>query len=364
MNNEKTGGGGRVIAFFIIAAGLALLLGAASGRGAGATTDADDPPLGNTNNPSVNDGTAEDDTPEEPEPSYRYNYLTGMKEGVNTPVFKPTAYVMSTDAALYGVSQADVLVEIPIEDGNTRLMAIFPYGTRMGKIGAIAPTRGYISTLAESFGATLISYGSDDTRVYPGVTPSEHLDLALQSGYHYTEYTKYAYSNADLIHRALANSAMAMTPPTASLPYNFLPEGESLQLSLASARKLIIPYSASDKTELFYSESDGSYTIAKAGSALYDMLDGGTPSFRNVFILYADSVTYETSSNVSFIMDTFTSGSGIYATDGSAKNIHWTCSETGEMSFFAEDGSPLNVNRGKTYVSFFKSSVSTEIQIN
>ena len=364
MNNQKTGGAGRIIAFFVIATALALMLGAASGKGVGATENGRPDQNENMDNPPQSSPEIGDEPTAAPEPSYRYNYLTGLKEDTDTPNIKPIAYVMSTDAALYGVSFADVLLEIPVEEGNTRLLAICPYNAQMGKIGAISPTRRYISGLAESFGSTLISYGNDDTKIYTGINASENLDLTLQAGYHYTEYTTFAYSNSDLLKRALANSGLAITAPTVKLPYEFIPEEETLPSSSVSARKITLPYSVSDKTELFYSESDGYYTIAKGGSALYDMLNGTSPSFKNVFILYADSVTYETSSQISFVMDTATSGKGLYITDGHASTILWDCSETGEMSFFSESGAPLSVNRGKSYVAFFKASLSSAIEMN
>ena len=370
MNTQKTSSHGRLLAFFLIALALVLIFGfAASGSnsngGAMADNSDDNSDKDDNNTDSEENGEGEEqDSSLTPTPPKYLNYLTGLLESDISSQRKPVSFIMSTEAALYGISSAELLIEIPIENGKTRMLAFSTSLTGLGKIGSIAPTRAYITGLAKSFGSTLVSYGRDDTKVYPEISaPPENLDLSKNTGYHYTEYTKFAYSNSDLINRGLANSSLGLSPPDARLPFDFANEGNAPTTAGVSATWITLPYSPAGATELTYSEHDGTYTIAKGPTVLYDMLTGSTPTYKNAIVLFADSVTYESCDSVSFIMDTISGGSGIYATDGRAINIRWECNESGEMSFFTETGERLSVNRGKTYIGFFKSSMADSVTL-
>ena len=361
MNTIRTSGYGRLLAFFLIALGLVLIFGfAASGNDPEKESGTEDGYLSGNSPDDNTEADGENEKPSEPEQTKYFNYLTGLQLSEGDSHGVPVSFLLDTEAALYGVSAAEVLIEIPIENGKTRMLAITTSFSGLGKIGAIAPTRGYITTFARAFGSTLISYGVDDSLTYPELaTPPEHLDLTRTTGYHYTEYSKYAYSNAALISHGLANSALGLTPPEGALPFLFA--DSNANLSGTTCSKITLPYSTASATELSYSKADGCYSIAKGTTAVYDMLSGEVPTFKNVILLYADSMTYETESETSFVMNTIGSGRGLYAVDGHVVNIRWQCSESGEMLFFTEAGERLAVSTGRTYIGLFKSSMSSGI---
>ena len=108
--------------------------------------------------------------------------------------------VLNPRAPLYGVSDSEIAIELPIEDGSSRLLVYTTDEDVLWKIGALAPTRSYISELSGYFGGILVSYGKDDS-INPN--PSEYnakaLDLSLYSDCHYIENSHYVYTSENMI---------------------------------------------------------------------------------------------------------------------------------------------------------------------
>ena len=58
-------------------------------------------------------------------------------------------------------------------------------------------------------------------------------------------------------------------------------------------------------------------------------------------------------------------GSGYYATKGTVMPITWKkTSHAAPIEFFDEDGKPLLINRGKTFVSVCPTTLANQIQFN
>ena len=117
-----------------------------------------------------------------------------------------------------------MIIEIPTDDGSTRMLAyINDLNKTATKIGAIAPTRNYISNMVKYFGGMLISNGKDDVIEYSyHDTKSACTDLSEHKGYYYSEYGRYVYTNANLIEALASTSGIslgAMGTPT--MPFRF-----------------------------------------------------------------------------------------------------------------------------------------------
>ena len=236
----------------------------------------------------------------------------------------------------------------------------------MRKIGSIAPTRSFISNISKFFGAITVSVGNDDSVEYVGCDmKNSHFDLSLYSGYHYTEFTHFNYSNGALINAGISNANIGTATNTLhTLPYNFAEFGGEKILGSLQAKSIILPYSQGSETELYYSEAEMKYTFAKAGTVKNDMLNDSKVCFDNVFVLFADTVTYESDEASEMVMDTLNEGDGYYITYGTAIKIKWQANETGNLIFMTEDGKALTVNRGTSYIGYVKSSLKNSVKIN
>ena len=93
------------------------------------------------------------------------------------------------------------------------------------------------------------------------------------------------------------------------------------------------------------------------------MLNTANIEYDNAFVLFADSVTYETTTGTELVMNTVGSGNGYYMTSGTYSPIKWIA-DGDTMTFYDENDNKLAVNRGTSYISFVKSTIAAEINFS
>ena len=299
------------------------------------------------------------DIPVVVEPKY-YSYLTGLETTEQLSRKLPLVFLSDPSAPLYGVSGSPLTVEFPTENG-TRILVFSNSATALGKIGPIKPTRAFASRLLNSFGGVILSLGEDDILDY-GASDTEQpaIDLTKLSGHHYTE-PEGSFTNGDLVKAALG---IIESPDTVKeghrLPYCFAdPDDEILAFDL-KANALSIPL-GTESTELKYDREAKCYQYYKGGTPKQDMLNANTLSYDNVFVLLADSITYETADGTELVMRTDGSGIGYYLTGGTYTQFKWIY-ENGNMIFYDEHDNKLTVNRGTSYLSFVKTTKADAIR--
>ncbi len=362
MNTQKTNSYGQLIAFFIVAIALICALGFAANGWQSAPDNEPDSGDTDENSGDTDENKDGDETTEQPEepplPEIKYyNPLTGVEVDEASSLKRPIAFVMDTAAPLYGISYADVAIEFPTENGSTRLLSISQGTANLGKVGSLLPTRGYISNFAKYFGAVLVSLGADDGVMYESADISAaHFNLSEVSGYHYTEYTHFVYTNGDLISAGLANSGISsIISKKENLPFVFSDKNTEMLLG-GNATSVTISYSDTSSTELSYSISENKYTLSKCGTEKKDLLNDKSVTFDNIFILFADSITYESKDASELVMNTAGSGDGYYVTGGKSIKISWSKDATGNLVFKTESGAILSANCGNSYIGVVKSS--------
>ena len=371
MNSTKTNSYGKLIAFFVIAVALVCALGfAANGWQDGGESSSggnvDQPTDGTIGDGDSQDGTSDDGAadngkePVIPEVPKYINALTGLEVSEEEALRRPIAFVMDSSAPLYGTSDAPLMIELPVEGGRTRLLTFSTDISRLGKIGSLASTRKYITNLAKYFDSVLVSHGNDDTVEYSGCEHgSLSFDLSVNLGYHYTEYTEFLYSNGDLIKAGINNTDISTVISQAhGLPFDFSDE----IITLTDPGSLItIPYSDSETVVFSYDEDTSRYIMSRDGAAETDLLTNRAVAFDNVFLLLADSVTYEGEDNSELVMKTVGGGRGYYISNGGRIPITWCATDDGDMLFQTSEGTKLMVNRGSSYIGFIKSSKGSEL---
>ena len=366
MNTQKNGNYAKLIAFFLVAVILVGTFGlAAEGWQSTSENESDS---GKVDNNSDKADENKDDENKEPEvyiPEF-VSSLSGLEVTEAISRQRPVCFVMDSSSPLYGISGAEVVVEIPTEDGKTRLLALSSNARELGKIGSLAPTRGYISNIAKYFGAVLVSAGEDGSVQYDSFDISQsHFDTTENTGYSYTEYTHFVYTNGALIGAGLANSNIGTALNNhQQTPYKFSEFGAGKILGTTVARSVILPYSPSSGTELYYSEEEEKYILSKGGVQKTDMLTDKALSYDNVFVLFSDTVTYESALGTEMVMSTATGGAGYYISAGYATAISWQVSSSGNITFFDASGAKLTVNRGTSYVGFIKSSLANSFKFS
>lgn len=371
MKTFKSGNFARTVAFFLIAVAVICTIGFAANGWQSFTNDGNnsgDVDSSGSNNSDNTDDNTQNNNSDEPTvyiPKY-VDYLTGLETSEAEYYTRPTVFVMNSSNPLYGISSSLMTVELPTEAQDTRLMVYMNSTVLPGKIGSLAPTRKYIDNIAKYFGGILVSYGNDDSMSYDGFNiSSTRFDLSGKTGYHYTEYTHFVYTNGDLIDAGISsNGIVTYSNQKASIPFAFADFGKQAVLGTVSAAKIILPYSTSSETKLTYSEENQRYTLSKSQQPKKDLLNDKAAEYDNVFVLFADATTYETQAASEMILDTVSGGVGIYANKGYAKEIRWSVDTEGNMLFTDELGEKLTVNRGTSYIGFMKSSRIKDVTIS
>ncbi len=372
MNKTGYGNYVKLIAFFLVAALLVVGFGFATEGWWQVST----PPKEDGINTNLNDITDNGNfgTPSDsptiadpvPTPPEFTNYLTGMETTEELSRKRHFAFLLDPLSPLYGFYNSDIITEIPIESGETRLLALTNDLTQLSKLGSLSPTRAYISNVAKFFGAVIVTNGNDGIINYESCDMSGAIfDMLKNPGHCYTEYSQFTYTNADLLQAGMigANINTSVSQDT-SIPYSFSEFGKALHRNGFSAKSVIIPHSQKSETELYYSTDTNSYSFNKNGAPKKDILSDKKIEFKNVFILFTDTLTYEYKDSTEMVMETVGKGSGIYISDGIGQNITWESDISGNMTFYNASGEKLTVNRGTSYIGYAKSSRSNEIKIS
>ena len=365
MNKSKLSNPVRLIAFFLTAALLVCTFGfTVDGWQIGGEegNNKSDGPLSSINGETEDTTTnGSQDDPDIYIPAF-VNKLTGIEISESESLNNHLAFVMDPSISSYGISRADLLCEIPTEDGD-RYIAFISNTDSLSKIGSLAPSRGYISNVAKYFGSACLSVGNDDSIKYVHCNMADAtLDLS-DGGYYYSEFTSNLYTNCDLLSMAIAHSGSNFAQTNKEpLPFSFVDFGlEPIFFESITAQKITVNKGSDLSTELRYNTEIGRYILYNDGMPRIDSLNGKNLEFTNCFILFSDSITYDNAEYSQMIMDTIGKGNGYYFTSGGVIEFNWIGTEDGRLSFYTILGEKLVVNRGRSFISFVKSSKTESV---
>lgn len=299
--------------------------------------------------------------PTNPEPEEIFiSKITGLKITKEEYNSIPKGVVVDPMRPLYGISKSDLMVEFPIEDGTSRLVAYTTNAEIMWKIGSLKATRNFISNTSSFFGGVVVSYGNDDKVAYDAwETDDIVLDLSQYSDCYYIENTLYVYTSENMIDIAENRmSASADLCEYKNAPYAF---SDTKISGVTEASTVTIPYSGQNATNLYYHEGSGKYLYYKGDNRRMDMLTGENVSFTNVFILFSNATTYENSDGTELVIDTVAGGRGYYISNGGLTEFVWSTNKSGELVFKNLMGETLKVNTGNAYIAYYKASLAANI---
>lgn len=292
------------------------------------------------------------------------NPLTG-ESGFNAAAEgkRPVAVMVNNLAAAlpqYGIEQADIIYELPVEGGITRLMAVYADYTAVPDVCSVRSCRYYYPLLCLGMDAIYCHWGSDQTIALDTLnrTGIDHLDGASESGLFYrdeervsqyasehTGYMKGSELAAKIEEKGFRTERNELNEGTY---FNFAPDGEKAAPSEMSAETAVLNFSGSYYSTFEYDASTGQYMKLHSGNPHIDGRTGNQLAFDNVFVLQTDIHTREDG----YLMDVALSGgTGYYISNGGAQSIVWTKnSESDPIKMYSSDGAELQVNVGESYI--------------
>ena len=316
----------------------------------------------------------------EPEPvRLNYNYLTGLYDLPDARVGKrPIAVSVNNNYASwpqYGISKADIIVEIETEGGITRLMAIFSDPSDAGYIGSVRSLRHQFLEGVYQWDPIITHIGTSDYC-------NERLwmyGVSTLNGY-YTEDFLYVdtkrmetyasehckFTSAELIPAGIEALGLREDLETEMPPaFNFTTDEENKILPAdGEANQIRFEFSSAYDGDLRYNPEDGRYYKWQDGEKQIDAgNDNAQLAFDNCLLLFA----YIGGIANTELVDVYYAGGGegYYFSQGRYEKISWEKPEwDGDFIFTRADGSELVLNTGTTYLAVIRDYFDDTLEIS
>ena len=302
--------------------------------------------------------------------------LTGLPVSEDIKDQRPIAVMIDNDKRAlphYGLSEADIVYELMNSTANnriTRLMAMYKDWGKIEKVGSIRSVRPTNILLAQEWDAVICHDGG----------PFYINDYLSRYGIHFSgtfsrvnngkprEFTEFILSGD--LDKNFKNSSYSTTYDDREQSgdhFHFTQYGTEVDLdgqdNVIAANNVKLPF-ANTTPELKYNQDTKTYDYYEFGDLSKDGGDGNTVSFKNLFVLSCDFHQYD--DNGYLIYNVIKEGGqGFYVTNGKAVPISYSkTSEGGITQYFGADGNPIEINNGKTYITYVPDDSWSKLTIN
>ena len=307
-------------------------------------------------------------TTEEPAMSY-YNPLNG--EALTAPyvgrVFAVTINNVEQALPHHGLTQADIFFEMFINDYATRGLALFSNVAEVESIGSIRSTRYNFTDLALAYNLILCHASASDavlSDMYSNGVDNMNVDGAIG----YRDSYRYDVQGYDWEHCLFLDGEDAIEAAqdkdfdleVSDKDYGmiFAEDGTPASGEGAAEVKIVFTLDGRTKTtKMVYDEEIGKYVYYQYGDMMVDENNNEPEAFTNVIVILAETENV----GVYHVADLYGEGEGYYACGGKIVKIKWVHEEeTDPITFFMEDGSPLQQGIGSSYIAIAPTESSVE----
>ena len=325
----------------------------------------------------------------EPEPEVfvpdgNVNPLTGECDGISDTALtrKPVAVMVNNiKVALpqWGISQADIIYEMLAEGRITRFLAIFKDPSKIDKLASVRSARPYYIDIAQSYGAVYLHFGGS-VPAYDAIAARKdliNLD-GIRGGWEGSLYNRdpgrkksmgyehSVYATGQSIEDALATLKQDLTQETQPSAFNFTNTIENTPASITNgqaANKVTVTFSSSHKPWFEYNAENGTWLRFQYGTAQMDAIQEKQIEVKNLLVLRMATRDVPGSELKLIEITTTGTGNGYYFCDGKYVPITWQKDKyNSEIHYFDENGAPLELARGKTFVSVVTETADVVIE--
>lgn len=351
-----------------------LLLLSLAACGGNSAPNASSPPDASTSaEPSTSATASVEDIPAQPPVPSGVNPLTGLPMEPEYEQNRPVAVMLNDLKAAQpqlGVSQADIIYEVPAEGGITRMLALYQTMEGVGNLGSIRSTRAYYLELA---------LGHDALLVHAGGSPEAYQDIP-----------KWGVDNMDGVHGGSDQEIFWRDKErrkTAGYEHSLLTSGENILAYLAKGRfrleheggyaypqtfgasaaatgsaaeHIRVEYSNYKTATFDYDAAAQTYLVGQFGGAYVDGNTGEQVGVTNVLVLETSIHEVAGDKEGRLEVKLTGSGNGAYFCGGKRIPIRWSKSSRNDPFVYTlESGAPLTMEKGVSYVCILSPSRST-----
>ena len=265
----------------------------------------------------------------------------------------------------YGINSAGVIYECPMEGGMTRYMAVFEDYASLDRIGNLRSCRPYFAYIASEYDAVYVHFGQSvhgEELLATGIvadlngTDGSLNDIWFRSSDRKSPHN--AYTTGKGVDEGIEKKGYRTTKKEGlrdhfifSEEVNTLPSGEPCEaLSL---------YLYNNQPYFIYDKGTGLYKRYEYDEPETDAVDGKQIMVKNIILQDVPCSIYEGTTYLNIPVKG--TGKGKFITQGKIIDITWEKkSDTGITSYYMPDGSEIELNPGKTWVSLIEKYHSDE----
>lgn len=312
-------------------------------------------------------------TVEEPEPEPEdemiddrpRNPLTGEPMEYDLEGQRPFAVVLDNIRPALphmGISHADIIYELPVEGGITRMVAVFSDLSDVSEIGPVRSARHYQVDIAQGHDAIFIHAGGSP-QAYSAIRnrPAAAIDGVMGSGrefYRDPERRRRAYEHSmmtsgELIWDNLHHYNFRQTHEDGfSQNFTFIEDGTPQ--GGQTANSVAVSFSAAKSTLFEFNNETNRYYVSQFGAPYIDGATEEQTAVINVLVLFAHFSVLDGEGRLGVEFNT--GGEGYFINGGRAIPIRWSKdSYTSPFVYTLENGEPLELGIGRSFISIIQS---------
>ena len=268
----------------------------------------------------------------------------------------------NTESALpqYGISQAEIIYEAPVEGGLTRLMGIFQDYETIEKLGSVRSGRLYYAYYSMGFDAVYLHYGQASyatSFLQSGqIDDLNGLEHEVDKAVIYRDTSRKAPHNAYATGEGLS-AGLALKQYRTEYEdgfeghFRFAADGEPVKLNGKNSKKAAIVRAGylANQPYFEYNAKDGLYYRYQYGAAQTDGNTGGQLAVKNVILQNSQVRTLDDNGYLEIAVAG--EGTGWYVTNGKMIDITWKrVDDFSPTRYYDGDGNEITLNQGKTWV--------------
>ncbi|MCD8331301.1 MAG: DUF3048 domain-containing protein [Oscillospiraceae bacterium] len=292
------------------------------------------------------------------------NPLTGLPMEEELAGQRPVAVMLNNLKAAMpqlGTSQADIIYEILVEGGITRMLALYQDPSDVELIGSVRSARPYYVELAAGHDAIFLHAGGSDD-AYSKISSLGVTAFDCLKGYEGTLFWRDAdrvVNNGSVHSVVTSGEAITSLLPTYGVRTEH-EEGYTTQLQFASdgtpeggeqALTITVPFS-NYKTGIFdYDADSGKYLVSQYGAAQVDGNTGEQLAVTNVLLLETNCHVISGDADGHMSITLTGEGEGWFACGGQYIPICWSReSAASQLVYTTQSGETLTLGAGNSYV--------------
>lgn len=300
--------------------------------------------------------------------------LTGEWISEDVAAQRPFAVMMgNTKIATpqYGIGEADVIYEAPVEGSETRLMPIFQDYGDIEKIMSIRSCRLYYIDWALEFEAIYGHYGqaylAKEMLGNSYVNNLSGLDGSLENTMYFRDSSRKAphnaYTTGDGIREGISIKGYESQHAADYEPHYTFNQDDSAEINLENGEDAAVvrPGYKVNRPWFVYDPQTGLYARYQNGERQFDAMTEETVRVKNILIQICD--WYVTDNETGYLaVDTMSGGKGYYITNGKAIPVTWSkASQKAPTKYYDAGGQEIVMNQGKTWVCITQNTLEDQI---